>query len=100
MVLSSIHSPQFLACTMKGKMVHVSLLRMLWLVMSGPAEHLRGEMEIEKALASATGVWSGPIVMFPEAVRSNNQAVLSFPEGVAAELGQVGTRSPYLVALK
>eukprot|EP01138_Halocafeteria_seosinensis_P004314 gb/GECG01004411.1/.p1 GENE.gb/GECG01004411.1/~~gb/GECG01004411.1/.p1 ORF type:complete len:350 (+),score=6.01 gb/GECG01004411.1/:1-1050(+) len=99
MILSSVYSPQFLAFTMKGKAVHVSLLRMMWLAMSLPSEHLTGETEIEKALQSATGLWSGPIVMFPEVARSNNQALLTFPESLS-DLSQVGTFNTFLLGLK
>lgn len=78
MLLSVEYSPQFIVFTMKGKAAHVSLLRMMWLAICPPQEHLRGETEIEKALESATGTFSGPIVCFPEIARTNNQTVLTF----------------------
>ncbi len=83
------YAPRFIRPSADGGLRECGLFEMLRISIDGTARRngfMNNFAESKAFLESAPGFGSGPIVMFPETVRTNNKCILSLSPCVA-ELG-------------
>ena len=83
------YAPRFIRPSADGGLRECGLFEMLRISIDGTARRngfMNNIAESKAFLESAPGFGSGPIVMFPETVRTNNKCILSLSPCVA-ELG-------------